>query len=124
MRDEFEVIHAYTRRQAIEDGTLIDVSGMAKEAGIRYPVALTRTVWEEYVKTDEKDREVGQSEEGRLWDILWMFRMAATKCKGDTLLYKLYHLSGKKHRLIKLKAVCGPDDDGNPCITIMMPDED
>jgi hypothetical protein len=26
--------------------------------------------------------------------------------------------------LVRLKAVCGPDDDGAPCITVMMPEED
>jgi hypothetical protein len=26
--------------------------------------------------------------------------------------------------LVDLKAVFGPDDDGSPCITIMLPDED
>jgi hypothetical protein len=27
-------------------------------------------------------------------------------------------------KLVHLKAVCGPDDDGTPCLTIMTPDED
>ena len=26
--------------------------------------------------------------------------------------------------LVRLKAVSGPDDDGEPCITVMLPDED
>ena len=26
--------------------------------------------------------------------------------------------------LVTLKAVCGPDDDGSPCLTVMLPDED
>jgi len=34
------VIHTYTRAQAIEDGVLIDVSEMAREAGFRWPVAV------------------------------------------------------------------------------------
>ncbi|WP_410173196.1 DUF6573 family protein [Klebsiella michiganensis] len=28
------------------------------------------------------------------------------------------------HRLVTLRAVCGPGDDPRPVITIMMPDED
>jgi hypothetical protein len=31
--DDAEVIYAYTRAQALEDGVLVDVSEMAKEAG-------------------------------------------------------------------------------------------
>ncbi|MDE2205458.1 MAG: hypothetical protein KGK12_02325, partial [Armatimonadetes bacterium] len=39
------VIYSYTRREALEDGVLIDVSKMAAEAGFRYPVALTAALW-------------------------------------------------------------------------------
>jgi len=31
--DDAEVIYAYTRAQALEDGVLVDVSGMASEPG-------------------------------------------------------------------------------------------
>jgi hypothetical protein len=37
----FELIHRYSRADAIRDGVLIDVSETARAAGIRYPVALT-----------------------------------------------------------------------------------
>jgi hypothetical protein len=30
----------------------------------------------------------------------------------------------RRPRPVRLKAVCGPDDDGRACITIMLPDED
>jgi hypothetical protein len=26
--------------------------------------------------------------------------------------------------IIRLKAVCGPDDDGSPCITVLLPGEE
>ena len=29
-----------------------------------------------------------------------------------------------KQEIVTLKAVCGPNDDASPCITIMNPDED
>ena len=35
--------------RAFRDGVLIDVSATAREVGIRYPVALTRGVWERCV---------------------------------------------------------------------------
>jgi hypothetical protein len=62
-------IHSYTRADALRDGVLIDVSPAAREAGIRYPVALTRAAWQRCVKVP---RGVPcQDEEGRLWDVLW-----------------------------------------------------
>lgn len=69
MFDDSDLIHVYTRAQAIEDGVLVDVTETAKEAGIRYPVAITQAVWAEYVAVP--DGVEGQDENGRLWDILW-----------------------------------------------------
>ena len=35
MFDHADIIHCYTRADAIRDGVLIDVSAVAREAGIR-----------------------------------------------------------------------------------------
>lgn len=40
-----EVLDAYSRADAISDGVLRDASKLAKEAGFRYPVALTAAAW-------------------------------------------------------------------------------
>ena len=53
MFEDFELIHSYTRKQAIEDGGLIDVSEMAKEAGFKFPVATTNTVWTDLIVPNE-----------------------------------------------------------------------
>jgi hypothetical protein len=125
--DDAEIIYAYTRAQAIEDGELVDVSETAHEAGIKFPVAVTRAVWAKYVEVPEG--VACQDESGRLWDILWMFRCAAAKFHGDTLFFKLYVRNHNRERLtrqdlVTLKAVCGPGDTAEPVITIMLPDED
>ena len=39
----------YTRKQAIADGVQVDVTKTAQEAGIKFPVFLTRGVFETYV---------------------------------------------------------------------------
>src|ERR1035437_461547 len=122
-----EVISAYSRAQAIEDGVLVDVSSVAREAGIKFPVAMTRTVWGKYVEVPEGVK--CQDEHGRLWGIPWMFRCAAAKFDGDTLLFKLYVRNRNRARLdrrdlVTFKALCGPGDDAEPVITIMLPEED
>ena len=43
--EEIETIHVYSRKQAIEDGALFDVTDVARKAGIRHPVAMTSAVW-------------------------------------------------------------------------------
>ena len=69
MFEEADLIHSYTRADALRDGVLIDVSAVAREAGIRYPVALTQAVWERCVAVPPGVR--CQDEAGRLWDVLW-----------------------------------------------------
>ena len=120
-----EPIHVYTRAQALEDGFLVDVSETAREAGIRYPVALTRAVWDEYVTPDPRSVPHGQSEAGRLWDVVWMFRCKARLTRGQAMSFQvIFIMKEKQRRVVTLKAVCGPGDDAAPVITIMKPDED
>jgi hypothetical protein len=135
-----DVIYAYTRAQAIEDGVLIDVTETAREAGIKHPTALTQAVWADYVAVPD-ELKGHQDESGRLWDLLWMFSVAVRtgRIKGDTGTFEVIIAKPDKNdwksnekqsggsrtqRLVTLKAVCGPSDDGSPCITIMRPDED
>jgi hypothetical protein len=49
------VISSYTRAQAIEDGVLIDASNMAREAGFKWPVALTTAAWADCVDWSEDE---------------------------------------------------------------------
>jgi len=123
LKDEVfgDYISVYTRQQAIEDGILIDVSSVAKEAGIKFPLALTRAVWMKYVEVPPN--VTCQDEQGRLWDIVWMFKKQIQA--GDQMTFKVYvRNSAGRPRLETLKAVCGPGDDAEPVITIMLPNED
>ena len=117
------VIVAYTRADALRDGVLVDVTETAREMGYRVPVAVTRAVW---VGVVEPDDTPGQSVEGRLWDVLWMLHYAIkTRPRAGSLVrYQLYATIGGFSRLVTLKAVIGPGDEGEPVITIMEPDED
>lgn len=125
--DGFEIIHTYTRKQALEDGFQIDVSETAREAGIRFPVYLTRSVWDQYVQVPEGVD--GQDERGRLWDIVYILRCSIQRSNGEELLFKLHIRNDNRETtppLITLKAVCGPVDidDPAPVITVMLPNED
>ena len=74
MKKDDVVIFSYTRAQAIADGVLVDASELAKEAGFRFPVAVTAGVWAECVAVP--DGVAGQDETGRLWDVLNVLRFA------------------------------------------------
>jgi hypothetical protein len=120
-----EVIYAYTRKQAIADGVLIDVTERAREAGFRVPVALTGAAWAECVAVPH-GLEGEQDETGRLWDVLWMCRMYASRRLADPefLFHLLVKRGAGRPETVMLKAASGPDDSGEPCVTIMLPDED
>jgi hypothetical protein len=124
--DDWKLIYAYTRHQAIADGDLVDVTEMAKEVGFRIPVAMTSTVWSKYVEVPEGVE--GQDVEGRQWDVLMMLYWAIGRKKdGSELCFKLHVRNDNRDGVppfVELKAVCGPDDDGKPCITVTMVDED
>lgn len=121
-----EVIHSYSRAQAIDDGVLVDVSTVAREAGFRVPVAITRTAWIAYVEVPtEKLKGEGQSEEGRLWDVLWMASLEARRDKNrDHCLFSLRVRLKEGLRRVQLQLHIGPGDNAEPVATIMLPEED
>ena len=122
-----EIISTYTRAQAVADGLQVEATKTAQEAGIRFPVFITRTVFEAYVAVPPG--VTGQDEPGRLWDILWMTRMAIKiappfAVRVPVVLY--VRNDNRASRPVRLLAVCSATDidDARPAITIMMPDED
>lgn len=130
-----EVISTYSRSDAIRDGVLIELPGdIVKDAGIVFPVAVTDNLWGTYIEPDYLDRLPGQSVNGRLWDLLWMFHLAARRGDGhsDRLSYHCIFtmqrsLGGKiltDQETVTIHAVCGPGDDGEATITLMLPGDD
>ncbi len=121
------VIFTYTRAQALADGEQVDVSTTASEAGIRFPVYLTRSVFDQFV-TIPPGVEC-QDEAGRLWDIVWMLRFAIQWAKPGVsrmpVALQVRNTNGTP-KPVRLIAVCGPRDldDPQPAITVMLEDED
>lgn len=118
----------YTRQDAIDDGVLIDVSAMAREAGFKFHTVVTATVWHRIVQVPNHPAAAGQSEKGRLWDVLWMsllsarlpghqdcdrirFRVLATREDGELVTHEpILHI--------------GPGDQGQPVLIIMFPEDE
>ncbi|MCW5552159.1 MAG: hypothetical protein KIS67_08320 [Verrucomicrobiae bacterium] len=121
------VVYSYTRAQAVADGVQVDVTKTAQEAGIKYPMFLTRAVWDAYVAVPPD--VTAQDEAGRLWDVVWMTRFGILRARPgvDRIPVALYvRNDNRRAKLVKLIAQCGPQDmdDPAPAITVMMPDED
>jgi hypothetical protein len=125
--DPLNIVYSYTRAQAIADGVQVEITKTAQEAGIRFPVFITRTAFDAYV-TVPPDVS-GQVEAGRLWDVVWMTRFGIIRARPgcDRIPVAFYvRNDNRAARLVKLIATCGAldIDDPQPAITLMMPDED
>jgi len=59
--DSHNMIYAYTRKKAIDEGVLVDISDTARNYGFVIPVAITATLLDSYVKPTEELEELGQS---------------------------------------------------------------
>ncbi|GMV29091.1 MAG: hypothetical protein AMXMBFR59_12160 [Rhodanobacteraceae bacterium] len=124
-----DVVHTYTRDDAIQDGVLVDVSHPAKQAGFTIPLALTARVFSECVYWPETEAAV-QDETGRLWDVLFMAavaaRAAARRGQGGRINFELHVVprGGRTPELTTLSLHVGPGDHGEPVATILAPDED
>lgn len=135
------VIYAYTRADALADGVLIDVTQTAAQVGFQYAVALTCSAWQQAVAWSRDDtirKGVPQDEEGRLWDVLFMAgqKILAMKRAGvfdrqnavqTEVNFNLHVVprdgESREAELTTLKINCGPGDDAEPVITIMLPEE-
>jgi hypothetical protein len=120
-------VFTYTRAQAVADGFQVEVSKVAVEAGIHFPVFLTRGVYDGYVNVPPG--VIGQDEAGRLWDVLSLLRFAIHRARPgvDPIPVALYvRNDNRRPSLVKLLATCGPldIDDPQPAITVMLAGED
>ncbi len=111
------MIYRYSREDAIRDGVLVDITELAKESGFKFPTAITNTVYEKHLNSEDEDVTTA-----RIHDTLWMLYVAIKQEKNpsDRILFELYY--GKE--LVKLKAIIGPGDTPAPVLTIMLPEED
>lgn len=124
--DEYTDI--YTRADALEDGDLVDVSQMAREAGMPLPTAITRAVFARLTPSDE-EAALGQDFSGRLWDLLNILMYSARRNPNtDTIpFYFLMQEMSEKQRMRQIQvhviAKLHGGDEGEPVVTIGYPSD-
>ncbi len=119
--DDATVIVRYTRRQALADGTLVDVTEWASSremmGGFRIPVAMTTAVW----AMVEAPKGSTQDTRGRAHDVLWMASLAARRhIDSDRASFTVK--LGRQN--VQMWLHVGPGDDAEPVATIMLEGED
>jgi hypothetical protein len=116
------VVYAYTRKQAVADGEQIDVTETAQKVGIRYPMFITRAVFENFVAVPEG--VTSHDEALRLFNAVWMTRIAILRNRrGMDRIRVVLHVHNGQRRAtrVQLVAVCSAFDidDPRPAITLM-----
>jgi hypothetical protein len=127
------IVHAYTRRQALADGVLVDVTQQASPAemlgGFVVPVAITAALWSAIEAIPPRLAGIADVR-GRLHDVLWMAALEARRRRhgprdggaGATFTIHLPTAASRQRRR-QLRVEVGPDDDGMPCVTIGFPED-
>ena len=123
-----DVISSYSRAQAIEDGVLVDVTDMAKAYGFKPGVAVSTAVWSTFIKPGIEAMPEGEAAEAinkRLADLVFAVRVriAVLEEAAKTDRVTLNHFSPSGER-VEIWAHCGPGDNAEPVITIMLIGED
>jgi hypothetical protein len=123
---ESDMIFVYTRAQAIADGVLIDLTSCfpSDTRMFKWPLACTSSVWnliESAASAEEVDPAL------YVWDVAYMAHVAiksATNSGSSELPFEVKMPLTENGAEYKLKLVCGPGDNGEPVLTIMLPMED
>ena len=119
-----------TRQQLLAEGALLDISAIAREAGLVFSTAITAGLWAAYGDA----RTAGESPRFVLV-LCWMLRFAirdlipARRFKdpfSETLFFGIFvqERATGQFRLAEVKAVCDPGDNLEPVITLLLPEED
>ncbi len=98
--EEADVIYAYTRQQAFEDGVLVDLMQpglveLVHNAGIKFPVAMTAEAFGDYVELTPMAKKMCNDIKGRLWDVLWMFTRSALRSSSSEILFTFYCVTNR-----------------------------
>jgi hypothetical protein len=124
-----DLVYAYTRAQAVEDGEQVlltdELAQLAREAGWNYPIYITRSVWF-LIEMAVANKKHHNDLKGVLWDVLNMAGFyARANRSGNEIRFKVIITGASRKRNHVMVAQVGPTDIDNPspAVTIMFPEE-
>ncbi len=125
--DSAPVTFRYTRRMALADGVLVDATqgefaAVSREHFPDHHLALTSAV---FALVNVALEAAEGSDCASVWhDILWMSRVCPVQLLPGGHTFKVGIRSGQLLRWHELKILFHGGDHGEPCATVMLPDED
>lgn len=123
---DFKLICSYTRKQAIEDGVLVDITKSAMQVGFKIHTVITWNLYTRYISPPAGLDGYGQSVEGRLYDVLWLAVLTArSNAQSSRMEFDvLFQMAPGEPERVRVVADIGPGDHGEPVLTIMLPGDD
>jgi hypothetical protein len=136
--EEFEVIHTYSRKQAIADGVLVDMTQakfgeLLREAGCIQHAAMTSAAFDRVISLGQQT-SIGQDAFDRWWNVLVVMKNAILDALHNSPMsmgvervpFTVRIRQGAQQGIVKLYVHCGPGDEAEPLpvLTIMLEGED
>lgn len=122
--DEAEVIHSYSRREALEDGFQVDANigdfAEVSRSHFKYPVFMTREVYSLIEKAVASKH--GNDFAGVWHDILYMSKVYYKDIDPSRRLFQVKITGAGRKSIFTMIAEVGPKDidDASPAVTISM----
>ncbi|WP_411330726.1 DUF6573 family protein [Desulfovibrio desulfuricans] len=126
--NDWKLICCYTRKRAIDDGIMVDVSDFVSDFGFIVPVAITNNLFTRYIQPTNKLSDAGQSSESRMIDLLVvmmikLFQRPNTEQLSFNVSFDMEYEEKIESKLVQILAVIGQGDAGEPVLTIMLPED-
>jgi hypothetical protein len=124
-----DIIHTYSRKEALEDGFQVDANigefAEVTKQHYKFPVYMTRGVYE-LIEQAVKNERWANDWKGVWHDILWMSRVMKRYIDESTVEFQvIIRGAGRKTKYTMIAQVGPMDiDDPSPAITISLPGED
>ena len=119
MFEEADLIHSYSRVQALADGVLVDVSPLARLLGFRYPMAVTAGVYAAVTTGVTSEAAL----QGRMDRMLRALPEAVRQGAADEDTIE-FTVALTPQLSLSLRSSIGPGDTPDPVLTVLLPDED
>ncbi len=100
------------------------------EIGFISCVAVTSAVWHGYIVSAKEIEYFGRSVKGRVWDVIsrLYFQILCLEATDVVPFKTVFMMPDERHiyrhETVELKAVVSAGDNGEPVLTIMLPEED
>jgi len=125
--NDWNLIYSYTRAQAVADGVLVDVTDAARSVGFKVHTAVSEHLYHGYVEPPDGLTGKGQSVTGRLHDLLFLVLCSAKKSHpgADRATVRIaFLMEPGRTETVDVIAHIGPGDQGEPVLTLMLPEDD